>query len=123
MSAPPKGWVPDRRDIVWINFNPQTGKEMKDMHPMLVLSPKIYNAKTGMVIGLPMSTAAFNVTNPFAIDNSKAAGEASYVICNQPKSFDWLRRGARPHPWGKVRESVLKAACTELNDIIGLVTA
>ncbi len=122
MSAAPKGWVPDRRDVVWINFNPQSGKEMKDLHPMLVLSPKIYNAKTGMVIGLPMSTASFNATNPFAIDNSNVSGKASYIICNQPKSFDWLHRGARPHPWGKVRESIFKSACGELNDIIGLVT-
>ena len=31
-------WVPDRQDIIWINFNPQVGREMRDMHPMLVLS-------------------------------------------------------------------------------------
>ncbi len=123
MSTALKAWVPERRDVIWINFNPQSGKEMKDMHPMLVLSPKIYNAKTGMVIGLPMSTAAFNATNPFAVDNSHATGDASYIICNQPKSFDWLHRGARPHPWAIVRESVFKLACTELNDIIGLVAA
>jgi mRNA interferase MazF len=121
--APLKDWVPDRKDIIWINFNPQAGKEMKDLHPMLVLSPKIYNAKTHMVIGLPMSSADFNATNPFAIDNSKATGEPSYIICNQPKSFDWTQRGARPHPWGKARESVFKQACAELNDIVGLVSA
>ena len=90
---------------------------------MLVLSPKIYNAKTHMVIGLPMSSADFNATNPFAIDNSKATGEASYIICNQPKSFDWTQRGARPHSWGKARESVFKQACAELNDIIELSMA
>ncbi|TAG25777.1 MAG: type II toxin-antitoxin system PemK/MazF family toxin [Burkholderiales bacterium] len=122
-AAPLKDWVPDRKDIIWINFNPQVGKEMKDLHPMLVLSPKIYNAKTNMVIGLPMSSAEFNATNPFAIDNSKATGEPSYIICNQPKSFDWLHRGARPHPWGKVKEPTFKLVCGELNDIIGLVSA
>jgi mRNA interferase MazF len=121
--APLKDWVPDRKDIIWINFNPQAGKEMKDLHPMLVLSPKIYNAKTHLVIGLPMSSADFNATNPFAIDNSKATGETSYIICNQPKSFDWTQRGARPHPWSKVRESIFKQTCVELNDIIGLSMA
>ena len=123
MSTALKGWTPDRKDIIWINFNPQAGKEMRDLHPMLVLSPKIYNAKTNLVIGLPMSTAAYNASNPFAIDNSKANGEPSYIICNQPKSFDWLQRGARPHPWGKVKEATFKQACAELNDIIGLVSA
>ncbi len=95
---------------------------MKDPHPVLVLSPKIYNAKTNMVIGLPMSTAASNATNPFAIDNSKAAGEQSFIICNQPKSLDWLHRGARPHPWGKVKDAIFKQTCAELNDIVALVS-
>ncbi len=114
-------WVPDRRDIIWINFSPQVGKAMRDMHPMLVLSPRAYNERTSQVIGLPMSTAEFNATNPFAIDNSKATGEHSYIICNQPKTFDWRQRGARAHLWAKVRESIFKQAREELNDIIQLV--
>ena len=32
-----KAWIPERRDMIWINFNPQLGKEMKDEHPMLVI--------------------------------------------------------------------------------------
>ncbi|MEN9886618.1 MAG: hypothetical protein RL758_1196 [Pseudomonadota bacterium] len=118
-----KAWVPDRRDIIWINFNPQVGREMRDMHPMLVLSPKAFNAKTSLVIGLPMSTAAYNATNPFAIDNSKSAHEPSYIICNQPKSMDWRQRGASPHPWKRVSESTLAVTCLELNDILQLVSA
>ena len=51
-------WVPERQDIIWINFNPQAGREMRDMHPMLVLSPKAFNDRTSIVIGFPMSTAA-----------------------------------------------------------------
>ena len=114
-------WVPDRQDIIWINFNPQVGREMRDMHPMLVLSPKAFNDKTSIVIGFPMSTAAYNATNPFAIDNSKTAKQASYIICNQPKSFDWRQRGATPHPWKRVSEAIFQSARLELNDIIELV--
>ena len=62
-----KTWCPDRRDMIWINCNPQAGREMKDMHPLLVLSPKEFNERTGIVIGLPMTTAASNDTNPFAV--------------------------------------------------------
>ena len=114
-------WVPERQDIIWINFNPQVGREMRDMHPMLVLSPKAFNDKTSIVIGFPMSTAAYNATNPFAIDNSKAAKQPSFIICNQPKSFDWRHRGATPHPWKRVSDAVFQAARLELNDIIELV--
>ncbi len=115
-----KPWVPDRRDIIWINFNPQAGKEMRDVHPMVVLTPRAYNERTSLVVGLPMSTAAYNATNPFAVDNSRSAREPSFIICNQPKSMDWRQRGATPHPWGKVREPVFGLACTELNELVQL---
>jgi hypothetical protein len=26
-------WVPDRGDVIWIDHNPQAGREMKDHHP------------------------------------------------------------------------------------------
>jgi mRNA interferase MazF len=42
-------WVPDRRDMIWIGFNPQSGHEMRDEHPMLVLSRKAFNDRTGIV--------------------------------------------------------------------------
>ena len=118
--ATDKPWVPDRRDIIWINFNPQVGKEMRDVHPMVVLTTRAYNERTGLVIGLPMSSAAFNATNPFAVDNSSKT-EASYIICNQPKSMDWRLRGAKPHKLAKVRESVFKHACGELSDLVQLL--
>lgn len=57
-------WVPERQDIIWIDCNPQVDSEMRDIHPMLVLSPRTFNNKTGLVIGLPMTTAAYNATNP-----------------------------------------------------------
>jgi mRNA interferase MazF len=116
-----KPWVPERREIVWINFNPQSGAEMRDLHPMVVLSPRMFNERTNLVIGLPMSSAESNASNPFAVDNSRSAGERSFILCNQPKSFDWKQRGARPHPWGKVPEALFAQACLELNDIVALV--
>ena len=112
--------MPDRRDIIWINFNPQVGKEMRDVHPLVVLTTRAYNDRTSLVIGLPMSSAAFNASNPFVVDSSKA--RAGYIICNQPKSMDWRLRGARPHLWGKVRESVFKQACAELNELVHLIS-
>ncbi len=118
-------WTPDRRDVIWINFSPHVGREFSDMHPMVVLSPRAFNLRTSIVIGLPMSTAVSNATNPFAVDNSKGnnkgSSERSYIICNQPKSLDWRMRGATPHPSGRVREAVFQLACAELNDIVQLI--
>ncbi len=117
---PKKIWAPDRGEIVWINYNPQSGREMRDMHPMLVLSPKSFNARTGIVIGLPMTTAAYNDTNPFAIKFLGKKDVMSYILTHQPKSFDWRERHAKLHPWKVVPNKILEDACELLNQIISL---
>jgi mRNA interferase MazF len=117
-------WVPDRQDIIWIDCNPQVGREMRDIHPFMVLSPKIFNEKTSLVIGLPMTTAEYNEDNPFAVSlglaKGRKAGKTSYILCHQPKSFDWRLRGARAHPLRSVSDGQLKQVCERLNQIIQL---
>ena len=117
-------WVPDRRGIIWIDCNPQVGQEMRDVHPFLVLSPRIFNEKTSLVIGLPMTTADYNADNPFAVAAGKAsgrkAGKTSYVLCHQPKSFDWRLRGAKAHSLGQLSDALFTQVCERLNQIIQL---
>ncbi|MCK9387088.1 MAG: type II toxin-antitoxin system PemK/MazF family toxin [Sulfuritalea sp.] len=97
---------------------------MRDIHPFLVLSPGIFNDKTSLVIGLPMTTAAYNVDNPFAVAVGPAKGrkaeQTSYVLCHQPKSFDWRLRGAKPHPLGRLPDILLAKVCECLNQIVRL---
>jgi mRNA interferase MazF len=116
----PGKWAPDRRDIIWIECNPQAGREMRDRHPMLVLSPREFNERTSIVIGLPMTTSDSNETNPFAVKFSGVKGKTGYVLCHQPKSFDWRARGAGPHAWKQASEAVFAAACRLLNQILAL---
>jgi mRNA interferase MazF len=117
-------WIPDRQDIIWIDCNPQVGQEMRDIHPFLVLTPRAFNDKTSLVIGLPMTTAEYNADNPFAVAAGKAVGrkadKTSYVLCHQPKSFDWQLRGAKPHPLVKLNEVFFTQVCERLNQIIQL---
>jgi len=47
-----------------IDCNPQAGEEMRDLHPMVVLSPRIFDERTGIVVGLLMTTAQSNDDNP-----------------------------------------------------------
>ncbi|WP_445368963.1 type II toxin-antitoxin system PemK/MazF family toxin [Methylomonas sp. BW4-1] len=115
-------WIPERQDIIWIDCNPQVGQEMRDIHPFLVLSPRIFNEKTSLVIGLPMTTAAYNADNPFAVAVGKAGGrkaeQTSYVLCHQPKSFDWRLRKAKPHPLKVLPSDLFTQVCERLNQII-----
>ena len=123
----PKGrasWVPDRQDIIWIDCDPQAGREMRDRHPFVVLSPRAFNARTSLVIGLPMTTAEYNADNPFAVvvgfAKGAKAGKTSYVLCHQPKSFDWRIREAAPHPLKRLPDARFAEACAVLNQIVQL---
>ena len=117
-------WSPNRQDVIWIDCNPQLGQEMKDIHPFLVLSPKNFNDKTSLVIGLPMTTAEYNADNPFAVavgnGSGKKVNKTSYVLCHQPKSFDWRARRAKSHPLGVMNDALFSKVCERLNQIIQL---
>ena len=123
MVAKGTDWVPARQEVIWIDCNPQAGREMRDLHPFLVLSPQNFNAKTSLVIGLPMTTAEYNADNPFAVAVGKAKakpGKVSYVLCHQPKSFDWRVRHATPHPLRKLDDARFREVCAVLEQIMQL---
>lgn len=113
-------WVPDVADIIFIDHSPHAGKEMPGLHPLLVMSTKAFNQKTGIVIGFPMTHAEFNADNPFALPVQGGKGEVGYVLAFQPKSFDWKARNARLHPWGAGHHDTLRAAMNKLNAICGI---
>lgn len=113
-------WVPDCRDVIWIDCNPQAGREMRDRHPLLVLSPRAFNERTGIVIGLPMTTASYNESNPFAVGFQNTRGKVSYILAHQPMSFDWRARHASAHPIKRVPESAFDQARATLNQIVSL---
>lgn len=97
---------------------------MRDVHPFLVLSPRIFNEKTSLVIGLPMTTAEYNADNPFAVAvglaKGRKAGQTSYVLCHQPKSFDWRLRSAKTHPLRALSNALFAQVCECLNQIVRL---
>ncbi len=111
-------------EIIWIDCNPQVRSEMRDIHPFLVFSQRIFNEKTSLAVGLPMSTAEYNTDNPFAVSigaaKGRKAGKTSYVLCHQPKSFDWSTRTARAHPPKSVSKEHFKQVRERLNQIIQL---
>ena len=78
-----KSWCPDRRDTIWIDCNPQAGREMKEVHPLVVLSPREFNQRTGIVIGLPMTTASYNEANP----GTDLTGSTSVTFDGTPAQF------------------------------------
>ena len=50
-------FIPERKDIVWLDFEPTKGKEIGKYRPAMVLSSRDYNRKTGLLICCPISTS------------------------------------------------------------------
>lgn len=103
-----------------MDHDPHAGKEMRGRHPMLVLSTKAFNERTGLVVGLPMTHAEFNADNPFVVAIEGPRKEVGYVLCHQPKSFDWKIRNLGKHPWGQVPPKILREALQKLDAVCGI---
>ena len=41
--VPSATWVPDRAEVIWIQYSPAAGAEIPDLHPMLVASTREFN--------------------------------------------------------------------------------
>jgi mRNA interferase MazF len=93
---------------------------MPDDHPMLVISTKAFNERTGLVVGFPMTHAERHADNPFAIPAPGAKGERGYLLTHQPKSFDWRERNGRAHPWGGGHTKLLAAALKRFDAVFGI---
>ncbi|MDN5927391.1 MAG: type II toxin-antitoxin system PemK/MazF family toxin [Hyphomicrobiales bacterium] len=79
--------VPRRGDIYWIDSNPVSGREMKDRHRFVVITPSEINA-LGVCMTVPITTGgAFtrNVGLAVSITGHETSGVA---VCNQVRSFD-----------------------------------
>jgi mRNA interferase MazF len=89
-----------------------------------LIAPKIFNERTSLVIGLPMTTAAYNADNPFTVAvgaaGGRRAGQTSYVLCHQPKSFDWHLRSVAPHPMKRIPDARFAEVLVVLNQIVQL---
>ena len=84
-------YVPEAGDIVWIDFDPQAGHEQAKHRPAIVLSPSVYNGRTGLMLCCPTTTSIKGY--PFEV--RLGGTPLSVALADQIKSFDWRVRKAR----------------------------
>ena len=89
-SAP---YVPDRGDVVWLEFDPQAGREQAGRRPAIVLSPASYNAPTGRALCVPVSTKAKGY--PFEVPMPDGFAVRGVAFADQVKCLDWRARHAQ----------------------------
>ena len=85
-------YIPDRGDIVWIQMNPQAGREQAGHRPAFVVSPKTYNGKVGLALMCPVTSKEKGY--PFEVE-ARGNEVQGVILADQVKSLDWRVRGAR----------------------------
>ena len=101
-------YVPKRRDVIWLDFEPTKGKEIGKYRPALVLSSQPYNRRTGLLICCPISTSIRGGATEVPIAN---LDKPSVVAANLVQTLAWRERKAEKIVTAKpeeFRETLLK---------------
>ncbi len=85
-------YVPERNDLIWLDFEPTKGKEIGKYRSALVLSSKNYNKKTGVMICCPVSTSIRGALTEVPVNNLE---EKSVVAANLIQTLSWQDRKAK----------------------------
>jgi mRNA interferase MazF len=86
-------YVPERGDVVWLDFTPQAGHEQAGRRPALVLSPGSYNGKSGLMLCCPVTNQVKGY--PFEVAVTPSAGKVTGVaLADQVRCLDWRSRNA-----------------------------
>jgi mRNA interferase MazF len=85
-------YIPQRGDIIWLNFTPQSGHEQRGKRPALVLSPKIYNENTSLCLCLPITSKIKGY--PFEVLLPEELEIEGVILSDQIKNMDFATRNA-----------------------------
>ncbi len=85
--------IPERGDLVWLQFDPRLGHEQTGRQPALVISPQSYNSKVGLALLCPITTKTKGY--PFEVEIPGGLQIAGAILADQVKSLDWRARQAQ----------------------------
>ncbi|MBA9084273.1 mRNA interferase MazF [Fontibacillus solani] len=85
-------YVPDRGDLVWLQFHPQAGHEQAGQRPALVISPAAYNGKVGLSLLCPVTSKIKGY--PFEVIIPQDLPIDGVILSDQVKNLDWQSRKA-----------------------------
>jgi mRNA interferase MazF len=108
-------FVPDAGDFVWLTFDPQAGREQAGRCPALVLSPRIYNRRSGLALTCPITTQAKGY--PFEVAVPSGHGATGVILADHIKSIDWKAR--RAEKLGRCTSEAIDEVRAKLAPLLG----
>ena len=79
--------VPQQGDIYWVNPNPVAGREMKDRHRFVVITPKEINA-LGVAMLVPITSGGAAMREMGLAVVVSGHDTNGVAVCNQVRTFD-----------------------------------
>lgn len=107
-------YVPERGDLVWVNFDPQAGREQAKIRPALVLSPLIYNKPSELFIVCPITSRIKGY--PYEVMIPEDCEIQGVILADQIRNMDWKARNAEFID--KIPEEVLEQVLLKLETLI-----
>lgn len=107
-----RSWTPDVGDVIWVQFDPQVGREQAGHRPAVVLTPARYNGASGLLLCVPLTTRIKGY--PFEVP--VAGARASVALVDHVRSLDWQGRQATRK--GRVSEAELEKIRETLRALI-----
>ncbi|NND00891.1 MAG: type II toxin-antitoxin system PemK/MazF family toxin [Gammaproteobacteria bacterium] len=83
-------YIPDKGDIVSLDFDPSAGKEIMKRRPAYVISQKIFNEHTGFAIVAPITSTVRNMQLEVVLSDELSTQGA--ILLHQMKSLDFENR-------------------------------
>ncbi len=110
-----------RGDIIHLQFDPASGREMKGPHYALVVSQKVFNQALGFAMVCPISQGAADTarTEGFVVSLSGSGTDTQGAVhCHQLKSLDLRERRAtfKEHAPDFITDEVLARILPILSD-------
>ena len=84
-------YIPDRGDIIWLDFEPSVGREIMKRRPAYVISRRAFNEHTGFALVAPVTSTVRNVRLEVALEGTETQGA---ILSYQIKSFDFAQHKA-----------------------------
>jgi mRNA interferase MazF len=83
-------YLPDRGDIVFLDFNPIKGHEQRGYKPALIISPASYSDRSSLALFLPITSQQKGY--PFEVLLPEGLQARGVILADQIKSLDWRAR-------------------------------
>ena len=86
-------YIPEQGDIIWLDFDPSSSKEIMKRRPVFVISRKPFNAHTGLAIVAPITSTIRGIKLEVVLPATAQTQGA--VLVHQMKSMDFAQRNAK----------------------------